>query len=228
MKSRPTGRFFGEKRGFSLIELLVVMALIGLLSLFAIPAILKAMRRARVENTARHAQLVLSAARLQAIKMSRTVAVYFDTDSSGSTGYGRIVPFLDANANGTYEIGEEFGKLQAMSLPTETAFWQPQQTARDAATAVTFPNDIVAFNGSGQAIVLASGLVLTNCGDAVNGCALYIGDAPEMGYVPFVSGKQETNAFRVGIDNPGTGKVSFRKYDWGSGLYVVAPWKWTY
>ncbi len=222
-----TGRA-SANRGFSLVELLIVIASISILSLFAFPAILKAMRRARVESTARQAELQLSAARLQAVKMSRVVAVYFDTDSSGAVGYGRIIPFLDANGNGTYDAGEEFQKLPATNLPREAVFWQPTQTARDPATAVTFPNDVVAFNGSGQAIDLASGAVLSNCGDAANGCALYIGDAPEVSYLPLISGKPGTNGFRVGIDNPGTGKVSFRKYDWGTGLYADAPWKWTY
>ena len=177
-----------SRSGFSLIELIVVIAIIGSMSVLAIAFFTKIMRRSRIDQTARQLALVMNATRLQAVKSGQRVCIHFDVNCAttlcsglfGSGKRGMVIPFIDANANGTYDAGEEFKKIPYSTLPVEAAFWQPTKTARATATAVTFPSDELAFNSLGQAVSPVDGSLLTTCGDATNGCAAYVGDAPEI------------------------------------------------
>jgi len=199
--------FRKQNRGFTLIEMIVIVAIVGMVVLIGVPAIVGAMKRARLESAARQAQIMINATRLQAVKSGTRIAVYFGAHPTYP--HGAIQPFIDANANGAYNAGEEFKRIAVVPLPNPVAI-----------TSTTFPGGVIAFNGLGQAVNVTSGTLLTNCGDATNGCAVYIGDAA--GYAAV------TNIFKIGVDNPGTGRTSLRKKALTSATYVDAPWKWTY
>jgi len=62
-------------RGFSLVELLVVMAIIASLSLVGIPWFLKISQRNALKSAAREIQTTLLAARIKAVKRNRPVSV---------------------------------------------------------------------------------------------------------------------------------------------------------
>jgi prepilin-type N-terminal cleavage/methylation domain-containing protein len=62
-------------RGFSLIELLVVMGIIGALSLVAVPWFVKIMRRNELKSAAREVQTTLLAARVKAVNRNRPISV---------------------------------------------------------------------------------------------------------------------------------------------------------
>lgn len=65
----------GEK-GFTLLELLVVMAILGLLSMAVMPQMLPVLDRIRLQSDARDVAQALRAARQQAISTGKPAAVY--------------------------------------------------------------------------------------------------------------------------------------------------------
>jgi len=62
---RPDGR---SDAGFSLVELLIVLALIGLMAVWGVPALLNTLNRARLVGASREFATQLQVARLEAIK----------------------------------------------------------------------------------------------------------------------------------------------------------------
>jgi prepilin-type N-terminal cleavage/methylation domain-containing protein len=62
-------------RGFTLVELLVVMAIIASLSLVGIPWFMKISQRNALKSAAREVQTTLLAARIKAVKRNRPVSV---------------------------------------------------------------------------------------------------------------------------------------------------------
>jgi prepilin-type N-terminal cleavage/methylation domain-containing protein len=71
--------------GFSLIELITVMAILSLLCTFAIPSLFEWLPKHRVGSAARDVKSTLEFARSNAIKTNRDVRVEFDFDSETAT-----------------------------------------------------------------------------------------------------------------------------------------------
>ncbi|MCW5201746.1 GspH/FimT family pseudopilin [Desulfobulbus sp. US2] len=85
-----------EVYGFSLVELILVIALLGVLSAVVVPSVLKNLPELRLKNAARNLHADLQKARLLAVKENRKVTVrfheaggyyYIDEDEKGTTGH---------------------------------------------------------------------------------------------------------------------------------------------
>ena len=83
-----------DSSGFSLMELMVVIAMIGILSAIALPGILRALPEQRLKNAARNLYADMQRARMLAVTENRRVYVkfdktggfyYFDDDNDGYT-----------------------------------------------------------------------------------------------------------------------------------------------
>ncbi|MCI5194709.1 MAG: prepilin-type N-terminal cleavage/methylation domain-containing protein [Candidatus Electrothrix sp. AW5] len=83
-------------RGFSFVELMVVIALIGILSAISLPSLLKGLPEKRLKAAARNVYADLQKARLLAVKKNKKITVrfnesdryyYFDEDKKGTAGY---------------------------------------------------------------------------------------------------------------------------------------------
>ncbi|MGR0480906.1 MAG: GspH/FimT family pseudopilin [Candidatus Electronema sp. V4] len=85
-----TGRirnYAQDKAGFSFVELMVVIAMIGVLSAIAAPGVLRSLPEKRLKNAARNLYSDMQRARLQAVKENKKVRVRFETDSKGDFYY---------------------------------------------------------------------------------------------------------------------------------------------
>jgi prepilin-type N-terminal cleavage/methylation domain-containing protein len=71
----------GDAEGFSLVELMVVIAIVGLLGAFALPSYISSMPRRRLKAAVREQYGVLQQARLMAVKNRLSVRVCFNVSS---------------------------------------------------------------------------------------------------------------------------------------------------
>ena len=85
-----------ERNGFSFVELMVVIALVGALAAISMPSFLRGMPEKRVKAAARNMYANLQKARLLAVKRNRKVTVrfheadgyyYIDEDEKGTAGH---------------------------------------------------------------------------------------------------------------------------------------------
>ena len=89
-----------------MVELIVVIAIIGMVLAIALPYFGAVMRRARMTAEARQIFMPLLKARLESIKRGNNVYVEISTDPSGSPqklSYRQAVVYLDLNSNGNYD-----------------------------------------------------------------------------------------------------------------------------
>ncbi|MCW5206951.1 GspH/FimT family pseudopilin [Desulfobulbus sp. F5] len=93
-------RYAKDKAGFSFMELMVVIALIGVLSAIALPSLLGNLPEKRLKNAARNLYADMQRARLQAVKENKKISVRFDTSTDGDFYY------FDIDDSTNFTIGE--------------------------------------------------------------------------------------------------------------------------
>jgi prepilin-type N-terminal cleavage/methylation domain-containing protein len=97
--------------GFTLLELLLVLALAGVLILLGMPAMLNAFNRAKLTGFAQQAATAMQGARLEAIKRSLVarVEVHFADNS--------VLAYVDTDKDGVFTPGTDFLVFQAKAPP---------------------------------------------------------------------------------------------------------------
>ena len=107
-----------RQAGFTMLEMVVVMAIVGIAAAMAVPSWRATMANSRLRDAAGDVADLLSAARARAISNNRTFVVYFDTGVNGGDDVcgnalqdlsGNPVPMLvldDANGNCCIDPGE--------------------------------------------------------------------------------------------------------------------------
>jgi prepilin-type N-terminal cleavage/methylation domain-containing protein len=129
-------------KGFTLVEVVVVVAIIGVLAAVSIPAVLTWLPNMRLNSAARDIYGVMSRAKLEAIKRGVNVTVLFSGDS--------YIMFLDNGAGGGV-LNDETPNGTEPILASLTRL--PQGVTYDPAVGgdgVTFGNnDVLVFNSRG-------------------------------------------------------------------------------
>jgi type IV fimbrial biogenesis protein FimT len=107
-----------RKQGFTLIEMIVAIAILAILAALAIPSFKSSIRSNRSVSDANALLTVLTLARSEAIKHSQPVVVCKASSSSspacvtsGNWEQGVLV-FVDADADGTYSSGDTQLRLE--------------------------------------------------------------------------------------------------------------------
>lgn len=89
-----------NNKGFTLIELTVTLALLGIMSAISIPSYFSWLPRHRLQTSVRHIYDDMNMARSRAVKTNADIGIKFDPSNETY----RI--FIDANQNQTYDTGE--------------------------------------------------------------------------------------------------------------------------
>jgi prepilin-type N-terminal cleavage/methylation domain-containing protein len=238
--------------GYSLVELLVAIALIGLMAALATPYFLKISRHYRLLGQVHEIQTTLLAARMQAIKRNQQVVVqFFVSDPTNCPGGGSCaVTFVDNNRDFVQNAGEPTIGTYAVTEQQRIFFLNPTNPS-DPTRGIAFDKyassgllvDLIAFQGDGTIVSpqaadsvrparpgtytakVPSGSINCVGGDCRG---IYITNDPSTSVV-------ERDAFRISVDDFGSnGKVSVLKWlpaaDGGNAGEVNfvpgSPWIW--
>jgi prepilin-type N-terminal cleavage/methylation domain-containing protein len=216
-----------SEAGYTLAETLIVLALIGLVSVIAVPVAGRLIRHSRGLGAFSSVRQVLATARLQAVKRGANVVVEISLSEEKSI---RLRTFQDRANDVTLPLPADeqtaAGNFQqdtfsnpAVNEPTLGEFtvaqgisvWKHAGTKHDLAEGDASVVDRIVFLPSGGILPPQD----TACGlpTPSGGRGLYFAD------------DQGMNFFRITVETNNTGKFRVDKYVPGTG-YVTRGWSW--
>lgn len=158
--SRPSGRRRGEA-GFTFVEIVIVVALIGMMAVWGYPALLKTLNRLKLTSTARETSVFMQRARMEAVKRGGNTEVnYFDA-ATCPLGVPCMLAFVDLDGDGAFLAANDEVIAGPYPLANGIELWGPPDGAAEGANAIVGWDDIATpspgpvFNSDGS--TMASG-----------------------------------------------------------------------
>ncbi|MEP6802103.1 MAG: prepilin-type N-terminal cleavage/methylation domain-containing protein [Acidobacteriota bacterium] len=248
-RTRPARKHRRGSPGFTMIELVIVIAILGIVVGIAIPTFMRFVRRENLRAPVREVHSIVLAARMQAAKRNQQVIVFFDMTNHRVTSWADNLPY-----NYIQDVAEPL--LADFHVPDKIVFRKaPNGAAVNDADAVAFDTylgnaarvDMIVFRpdgtilppeaansirpvlpgsppGSSYTSTVPAGSV--NCAAGCRG--IYMSDNDSTGDFP------NRNTFRISVDDTGsTGRVTLLKWlptsEGGNGgevNFVPTPWRW--
>ncbi|WP_246072622.1 GspH/FimT family pseudopilin [Extensimonas perlucida] len=121
-RTRSSSRLMGNAAGITLIEAMVVVAILAILAALAGPAFTPLMQRWRVRQAAESLQSSLYLGRSEAIKRGGNVSIKSNCASATTDWSCGWTVFIDTNNNGAQDSGQTPAEdsLQMVSVPSNT------------------------------------------------------------------------------------------------------------
>ncbi len=148
-----------SQAGFTLVELLVILAVIGIMATWGYPALLHTMERLRLINTAREAQVFMQRARAEAVKHGLPAEVIYQKANVCSLGVPCLLAFVDMDQDGLYTKATDLIVDGPNPLPKGVELRGPADGAPEGANAIegwdqgSDPHDGPVFQSNGSALL---------------------------------------------------------------------------
>jgi len=118
-----------RQTGFSLMEMIVVVAVIGILALISAPSFLRMMNRFKLTGTTRELSSLMQATRLESIKMNAPAQVNYDAASN------TFIAFVDLDRDQTLSAPDRILAGRVI-VPRKVDFWGPGDAAANGVNAI--------------------------------------------------------------------------------------------
>jgi prepilin-type N-terminal cleavage/methylation domain-containing protein len=172
-----------RQAGFTLMEMIVVVAIIGILALISAPAFLRMLNRYKLTGTAREVNSLMQAARLEAIKLGAPAQVNYEAATN------EFIAWVDLNRDGLLASPPDRILAGKVAIPVKVEFWGPGDGGANGVNAIDGWDDAPANLGP---IFRSDGSV-----DRVGAFRL----------------KDTNNNFlEVRVETPATGRMVMKKY----------------
>lgn len=199
---RSTRRIARKRQtGFTLIETLIVLGVIGILILISVPSFLRMMNRYRLTGTTREVASLMQAARLEAIKLNTPAQVNYDATTN------TFIAWVDMDRDNAF-TGADRLLAATVIIPATVSFQGPGDAGPNGANAIDGWDDAPAQLGP---IFRPDGSV-----DRVGAFRLK---------------DRDNNYIEVRVETPATGRLALRKQDRGDGIFYLNgeaghKWEW--
>lgn len=191
------GRSRPAAKGFTLVELLVVIALIAILALIGIPWMFGTLNRAKLVGAARETATMMQLARMEAIKFSVPTQVLYDTTTH------TFMAFADLDRDEAFDASIDRVVIPRYQLPKGVELWGPTDGDAEGTNAIAGWDDAAV------------------CPDALAG-PIFQPDGSVNCRGAFRLRDRNDNFLEVRIDFPATARISLRK--WFGGGDADANW----
>jgi len=131
-----------SEEGFTLVELIIVIALISVVSAIAVPNIVVMRQNAELRGAARDLLSNIQLAKITAIERNKYCAITFNTSSAG------YVVYVDENENLQYDVGVDDEVKNVLLSDYGTTSYDLSQGGGDGLT-FSNPSNAVAFAPDG-------------------------------------------------------------------------------
>jgi prepilin-type N-terminal cleavage/methylation domain-containing protein len=148
--------------GFTFVEMLVVIAVIGLMAIWLVPAFLGTLNRVRLTSVANETIVFLQKARVESIKRGTTTQVIFQNAATSDLGQPSIFAFADSDEDGSYNAATDIPLAGPFALPSRVSLWGPTDTNAEDTNAIVgwddaaVPNNGPIFNTDGSVETLGA------------------------------------------------------------------------
>ncbi len=170
--------------GFTLIEMLVTLVVLGILALIGVPAFLSMLNRLKLTGNAREIATLMQVARLEAIKLNAPAEVNYDAATRS------FFAFVDLDFDGLYTDGTDRQIGGQLRLSSGIALQGPQDAT---------PEDVNSIDGWDDGADPNPGPIFNPNGSADRVGAFRIRD-------------RRDNTIEIRIETPATGRVVLQKW----------------
>lgn len=205
-------------RGFTLAEVLVVVAMIGIITLIGIPTFQRLLHRTKIEGIARETTIMMNLARYEAIK--RGVPVVVQIDPVGQ----QIFSFVDVHGGLDVTLPPD-GLFAA--IPGAAARTTDYELGR-----LPLPTGVSFINETGNTdLASVDGFVNDGNPDPPDDMAIFLSDGSVVDSGAIRFGDARGNVLEARIDPPGTARIELRKWDDDDAAWYAfgeggKPWSW--
>jgi type IV fimbrial biogenesis protein FimT len=151
----------GQQRGFTLMELIVTMAVAAILVAIAAPSFASIFNANRLSGTANELLATLQSARIEAIRRNaRTVVCRSDDGASCNTAngdWGGWISYIDTDSSGSFNAGDVLLRTNIVAAPVIVT---ASPAVSGASSQVVFRADGMAHAADGTLLVATIGVCI--------------------------------------------------------------------